>query len=364
MQIQRYKNRKIYRRLGFVFVFLCFLIFVFSCFFAFMIYKINSSTAKEEKALDFVIKKGEGVNQISAKLEENGLISNSFYFDVYVWLRKKENNLIAGTYKLNSGMSVREIADILTEGRVSKNKITILEGWTSKDIAWALSDFLSKYSETESQKQFQVNYEKQFLDEVAKVEKYKSKYDFLSDLPKGATLEGYLFPDTYQIYRDSNPEDIIQKMLDNFGKKLDDNLRKKISEQKKTIFEVVTLASIVQREVKTEAEMKKVAGVYENRLKLGKKLESDATITFITGKKNPQASYEDTKIDSPYNTYRYHGLPAGPIGNPGISAILAVIEPEEHDFLYFITRLDTGEAIFSKTIEEHLANKKKYLDAN
>jgi len=150
-------------------------------------------------------------------------------------------------------------------------------------------------------------------------------------------------------------------MLANFDKKIDEDLKKKIEDREENIFEIITLASIVQKEVQTEEDMKSVAGVYFNRLYIGRELESDVTVNYVTGKNDPTPSYEDTDTESLYNTYKYEGLPPGPVGNPGLMAIRATVNPTDHDFYYFLTRLDTGEAIFSTRGYEHEANKEKYL---
>lgn len=345
---------------------LCILMIGISLFgFFFLLYQFNSSASSETTQKDFTIKKGDTVKEISRKLEKEKLISKSFYFEMYAWFKKLEDDIKAGTYRLSSSMTLREIAETIASGKVSfEDKITILEGWTAKDIASSFADFKVKNSiDLDIQKE---NYEDEFFREISNVKKYN--FDFLKNLPENATLEGFLFPDTYQIYRDSSASDLILKMLENFDKKMnlkDSDTRlslyDEIKRQNKNLYEVIILASIVQKEVKNEDEMAKVAGVYYNRLAKKMKLESDATITYLTGKKNPQASLEDIKIKSPYNTYLNFGLPPGPISNPGFFAIKAVVFPENHDYLYFITRLDTGEAIFSKTSMEHLRNKEKYL---
>ena len=143
-------------------------------------------------------------------------------------------------------------------------------------------------------------------------------------------------------------------------KKISD-LREEIKKQNKTIFEIVVLASIIEKEAGSSKDMKKVSSVFQNRLEIGKALESDATINYITNTGRAQSTYEDLKSDSPYNTYKYTGLPPGPISNPGIEAIKSAIYPEKTDYFYFLTKKEGGEAVFSKTYQEHLKNKYKYL---
>lgn len=313
---------------------------------------------------EFIIQPGEGVNQISARLVTQGLIPNNFYFDTYLWLTKNEGKLQPGTYALSPAMSAQEIATILIEGKtLADNQVMIPEGATREEVAAAFAQFHgSHYNGAQDKERVAQQFKKEFLQTSSQADPYRAAYPFLADAPSGATLEGYLFPDTYELYSNATPEEIIKKMLDNFGKKVGEDLLTEIKKQNKTLFEKINLAAIVEREVRHEEEMKKVTGVYQNRLNLGINLQSDATITYLTKKKDPQPTYEDTQIDSPYNTYRNNGLPPGPIGNPGLQAIKAAIYPAQHNYLFFITKLDTGEAIFAKTAEEHLANKKRYLD--
>jgi UPF0755 protein len=192
-------------------------------------------------------------------------------------------------------------------------------------------------------------------------EDYSKDFSFLKDKPKNKNLEGYLFPDTYRFFTDVSGEEVILKMLSNFDNKLAPKMREDISSQGKTIFEIITMASVIEKEVRSEKDMKIVSGIFWDRIKNGQALESCATLAYILGVNKPQYSYEDTRIKSPYNTYINRGLPAGPIANPGIKAIEAAIYPEYTGYNYFLTASETGETIFSRTYEEHLINKNKYI---
>ncbi|MFA6551827.1 MAG: endolytic transglycosylase MltG, partial [Patescibacteria group bacterium] len=181
----------------------------------------------------------------------------------------------------------------------------------------------------------------------------------LADIPAGATLEGYLFPDTYRIFKNATAEDIVAKMLKNFDNKLTAEMRADIKKQGKSLPDIIILASIIEKEVPRPEDMKKIAGIFYQRLKINMALQSDATINFITNKGTTRPSADDLQINSPYNTYKNPGLPPGPISNPGIEAIKAAIYPQAGDYFYFLTTPE-GQVIYSRTYAEHLAAKYKY----
>lgn len=300
---------------------------------------------------NFVISSGESAAQIGDNLAKEGLIKDSFYFKFYLWRSGLKSSIKAGEYNLSSAMPISEIVDIISKGKIIDKEKTVLitEGLVSVEIENILvADELVKKG--------------QFTEAVdgKNLDRYYN-YEFLRDKPKDANLEGYLFPDTYIFYKKTTPEEIIEKLLSNFDKKVDSEMRAEIARQGKTIFEVITLASIVQEEANGASDMRMIAGIFENRLEMGKPLEADSTINFITGKKMPQALYSDVEKSSPYNTYKNSGLPPGPIDNPGLDAIRAVIWPEKSSYLYFLHSAD-GKAYYGKTYEEHLKNRAKYLN--
>ena len=182
----------------------------------------------------------------------------------------------------------------------------------------------------------------------------------MSELPETASLEGYLFPDTYEISEGESPEDIIKNILVNFEKKITRELKEAIALKNKSVFEIITMASMIEKEVKTINDKKIVSGILWKRLEDGMPLQVDATINYITGKNHKSALLADLKINSPYNTYKYQGLPLGPISNPGIDSILAAIYPTESKYWYYLSA-DSGKTIFSKTLKEHNAAIAKYL---
>jgi UPF0755 protein len=175
----------------------------------------------------------------------------------------------------------------------------------------------------------------------------------------GENLEGYLFPDTYYFPLDVSGEEVVRIMHENFEKKIAPYL-KEIEKSGKSLKDIIIMASLIEKEVKTKEEKELVSGILWKRLKAGIPLQVDATITYITGKKTTKIPLEDLKIDSPYNTYKYKGLPPAPICNPGLESILAALYPKESDYWYYLSKPD-GKTLFFKDYEEFIVAKAKYL---
>jgi UPF0755 protein len=312
------------------------LVFFYICFEVYI--PVNPGS---DETVTFTVQKGWSDDQIAYSLQKLGIIRSSYFFKFYAVLSLKHSSLQAGDYSLSPKMSAYDIVNKITYGDVIKNKIVILEGWDINDIG--------KYLDSKgvcSQDYF-----------VSLTEKdYSGDFDFLQDKPKDAGLEGYLFPDSYEISKGESCEDILNAMLANFGKKLTPPLRAEITSQKKSIFDIVTVASLLEKEVKTLDDKKIVSGILWKRMATGMPLQLDSTIIYITG--NPNISAKDKAIDSPYNTYKYYGLPKGPISNPGMDSITAAIYPTQTNYWYYLT---DGKTIFSETLDQHNAAKAKYL---
>lgn len=343
----------------------CFLFFIL-CSLFYLGQGIYLSKNSLETQQIFLIQKGNSLKEIAHNLEIQEFIKNKNFFFIYIFLKGDSKKIKAGEYIISSSQSISEIADKFIEGDIIKEKITIIEGWDIRDIAG--------YFENEGMFQGEdifeiigfplVDYSK--TKNLPLPKDFSDEFSFLKDKPKDLGLEGYLFPDTYEINKqgliDNNKfiEEIIKKILRNFDEKINSNLREEIQKQDKTIFEIVTMASLLEREVKSINDKKIVSGILWKRLKNKVALQVDATISYITGKKTVENFKEDVKIDSPYNTYKYRGLPLGPISNPGLDSILASIYPEDSDFWYYLSTPE-GETIFSKTLEEHNIARVKYL---
>ncbi len=339
-----------------------FILFVLGTFYLVQgVYLPKNSTSQIEKL--FLIERGQGVKEISVNLEKESLIKDENFFKIYILLKGKTKKLQAGEYLISPSMTIPEITEKFVLGEIVKEKITIIEGWNVGDIAW----YLENKGMFQAEELFEligfpmIDYSK--ATDLPKPKDFSQEYDFLKDKPKNLGLEGYLFPDTYYVDRGETIEEIIRMILDNFDKKLTADLRREISDQGKTIFEIIITASLVEKEVRTIEDKKIVSGILWKRLKNGIPLQVDATIACITGKKTTRISKEETQIDSPYNTYKYRGLPLGPISNPGFESILASVYHEDSDYLYYLSTPE-GETIFSRVLEEHNIAKAKYLKNN
>ncbi|MBI4321652.1 MAG: endolytic transglycosylase MltG [Chloroflexi bacterium] len=302
----------------------------------------------------FPIRKGETASTIATRLETSRLISNAWLFRVVARLRGVENRLEAGEYLLRRNMTVNEIIDELQGGRYLGSMITVIEGWRMEEIA----DLLHK---------------RKVVDRAEFLRLANSAFfdaEFLRSRPPNSSLDGYLFPDTYRVPPGITASDLITTMLKNFGEHFDGPMREQATKRGLTIHQVATLASIVEREAAVAGERSIIASVYLNRLKRNMPLQADPTVQYAVaaarlgqvdenGYWKKSLTTADLAFDSPYNTYRYRGLPPGPIANPGLASLKSALEPAETDFLYFVAR-DDGSHAFARTLQEHDSNVSKY----
>ena len=311
------------------------LFFIFSLFFLIAILFItaiyfpleeNSTTQKIVN-----IPSGTNAKEIVDVLEKNEIIrKNNYTFRILIKLSKLEDKLKFGEYNLSPSMNMLQILDKLVKGEVIEHKITIPEGYTYTQIA----ELLDKK-------------------EIAEKETFLK---LLEDSEK--SLEGYLFPDTYELPKQYGAENIVKVMLLNYNQiAIENKFADKAEKIGFSMEEIIILASIIEKESKFTKERRQVSSVFHNRLKKDIKLQSCASIQYILKEPKEKLEESDLKIDSPYNTYLYKGLPPGPISNPGLDSIMAALEPAEEDYLYFVLG-ENGRHIFSKTYQEHLKNKK------
>jgi len=309
----------------------------------------------DRKPVRVVIRRGSNAGDVAQKLGENRLIRSRLIFKMVCRLSGQSEKLKPGVYEFNRAMSAPEIISQLVDGRSLASWVTMPEGFTIRQMADLLDD-----------KQL-VN-GRSFVTAAISDGGTLGEYSFLVD----GNLEGYLFPDTYLIPRDSNADSIIRQMLGTFQRKVVKSLRREIGATIRNRFKLgradfaeglrrlLTMASLVEREAKIPKDRSMVAAVLWNRLAKGMKLEVDATLSYVPGESTDNKDhvyYRDLGVDSPYNTYRHAGLPLGPICNPGLASIKAVMEPAKVDYVYYVAKPD-GSHIFTRTLEEHLAAKK------
>ncbi len=313
--------------------------------------EIESPASDDPTPILFTVTPGETAVTIATRLERAGLIRDAVLFRLLVRYRGVDGQLEAGDYQLRPNMSLEEIVNALQSGRPSETTITIPEGWRAEEIA----ETLEERGPVEAE---------EFLRTVREGE---FEYDFLSDRPEGISLEGYLFPDTYGVPPDFEAAQIIDMMLANFARRFTAEMRQEVTRRGMSIHEVLTVASLVEREARIPEERPIIASIYLNRLETGWLLESDATAQYALGYqegtgqwwKSPVSLDEMIQIHSPYNTYLYPGLPPGPICNPGLASIQAVINPAETNYLFLYHKGD-GSHAFAETYEEHLENQRRY----
>lgn len=303
-----------------------------------------ASIAKDANGVDISgeisvdIPEGAGAATVAEQLYDNGIIKYPRAFRVYSRFGGYDGDYQPGKITVKQGMSYNDILDTLILADRGTIRVTIPEGYTLSQIAQILAE--AGLCTTDD---FFMALDPSLYD-----------YRFLEALPERETkMEGYLFPATYDISPEATPREIVDMMLKTFDENFTDTYYARAKELGRSVDEIITLASIVERETNADTERAKVAGVFYNRLEINMPLESCATVQYVLGENKPVLSVEDTQIDSPYNTYRNYGLPIGPISSPGADCIKAVLYPEDTDAFFFVLGAD-GEHIFSKTYEEHV----------
>jgi UPF0755 protein len=310
---------------------------------------INNPASDDPSTVPFVVEIGETAYSISDKLLEQGLITNADLFRLFLRYNGLDAKLEAGDYVLRRNMNFREIAEALQKANFEEVTVSIPEGWRAEQIAEKLTAegimdgavFLA------------------FVRQGSGID-----HPLLADHPAGASYEGYLFPDTYRIPANGKPEDLIVRMLDNMAAKLPSNALDMAAGQGYSFRDILTIASIVEREAVVDAERPTIASVYLNRIAQGMYLQADPTVQYAMGYqtdtgqwwKTPVLLEEYSQVNSPYNTYMNPGLPPGPIANPGADSILAALNPAQTDFLFFMGCGGEGAHLFANNYAEHEQN--------
>ncbi len=325
----------------------------------FLYSEIYTAEAQHAEKVEFTIKSGESVTALSEHLDEKQIIRNAWIFRKYLSLKNLDVKVRAGEFQVESPITLARVAEALKHPSQSEREITIIPGWTLRDIA--------TYFEKEgvaSKKEFYdlvgepaVNY-KTILDGP----KVQFDLEVFSDKPKHVSFEGYFAPDTFRVFADASLKDIVKKIMQHRNSQFTEQMYEDIKKSNRTVFEVITIASLLEKEVRGEEDKKVVSDLFWRRYDSNWALQADSTVHYAVGTDgNVFTTKEDRESASPWNTYRYPGLPLGPISNPSVESITAAIYPKKNDYWYFLTTLDTGEVKYGKTLEQHNANVQKYL---
>lgn len=284
-----------------------------------------------------VIPYGATTPEVGRRLEASGVVRSASHFAYAARLRGVTRSLHQGEYRVSPAMRLLDIVDKIATGDVVLHAVTVPEGYTAIQIADTLA--AKGLGDTGA------------LREIVRSGAGRYPYEFLRNVP-GGSLEGYLFPDTYHLPRFVDEREVIGAFLQRFGEVVVPSWR--LLGGGRSLHEIITVASMIEREAQVPAERPLIAGVMYNRLKRGWRLEVDATVLYALGRHKSIVTYEDLKVKSPYNTYLHEGLPPGPIANPGIGAITAALSPAKTDYLFYVAHAD-GSHVFNKTLTAHLA---------
>lgn len=310
---------------------------------------INTPASDDPSPVPFTVAIGETAVSVANKLYEQNLISDPDVFRRFLSYNGLDASLEAGDYELRRNMTMREIAETLQKANFEEVSVTIPEGWRAEQVAELLT-------------------QQKIMDGTAFLAAVRQgvgvDHPLLADRPAGASYEGYLFPDTYRLPIKATPEDLIRRMVENMASKIPPNALDLAAGQGHTFFEIITIASIVEREAVVPEERSTIASVYLNRLAQGMYLQADPTVQYAMGYqtdagvwwKTPVTLEEYSQVNSPYNTYLNPGLPPGPIASPGASSIIATLQPEKTDYIFFMGCGGEGKHLFANNYETHQQN--------
>ncbi len=329
--------------------------------------ELNQAVSDDPTPVTFAVDQGETAAEVATRLAESGLVVNGEVFQRFMTYHGLDVSLEAGTYSLRPNMTMHEIAEALQYGGADTSTVTIPEGWRMEQTAWLLEQQGTMRGD----------------DFLAYANTAQYDYPWLADRPPDSSLEGYLFPDTYELPSEATPANLVDTMLATFDARVAPEIEGRLpgkmifdletgDYRPLTVYDVVILASIVEREAVVDEERPVIASVYYNRLdpvyveETALRLSADPTIQYAKGYDpetgnwwNPMLPGEGQTLDSPYNTFRVQGLPPGPICSPGLASILAVLNPADTDYLYFHA-IGDGSHVFASTLEEHLQNQQQY----
>jgi len=315
--------------------------------YGFYFYNDNLTAVDEGKTKMITIEGGSSSDDIGAILLDNNLIKNLTVYKIYLRQSNLGNQLKAGDFEISDNLSLPEVVDLIIQGEnINKTtNFTVPEGLNVTEVGKLLSE---KFEFTQEE----------FLTLTELVDIYRDSYEFLEDR-EIVTLEGFLYPNTYNVYVDSTADDIITIMLKGFDNIYQEHIKGNTGD--KSVYEIVKMASVVEGEAQVDEERPIIASVFYNRIEIGMMLQSCATVQYALGEKKEKLYEEDLKVESLYNTYQHTGLPIGPINSPGLTSIKAALNPAQTDYIYFLAKGD-GSHYFTDDYNDFLDAKAKYIN--
>jgi len=327
----------------------------------FLYTEIYTAEAQNSDAVTFEIKEQENLTDVTKRLEQRNIIRNKWLFEKYLSLKGLDKKVRPGKFKVTSPITLARVAQSLKNPAVNETEITIIPGWNLYDIA---AYFERKNIIRNKDQFFQIaGIPTQETDNYY-IDIFSDTPALLESKPRGVSLEGYLRPDTYKIYKDSSIEEIVKKLVRARADQFDQQMFQQMKEKERTVHEILTVASMLESEVKDKEDKRKVADILWRRLKKDWPLQMDSTVHYIAGKTDTKFTTDEQRGSlNSFNTYKYPGLPPGPISNPSLDSIKAAINPIENDYFYFLT--DSNSKVhYAETLSEHNRNVQKYIRSN
>ena len=307
-------------------------------FFIWYLASAHTKLMLQDDTFELHVKSGDTLVSLLQNLDDQDIISNTTWFRFYTKLHPQKSNIQAGFFTLKKGTTYLQLLEILQNAKPQVISVTFLEGWR-------VNQYIQKLAHS--------GFDKKLLEKCLQTCTFD--YHFITDEVQEYQYEGYLYPDTYYFHKEAQPFDIFNRLLGNFDKKTRD-----LSFDQQNIFEVITIASMIEKEEKKTKEKYIISGVMHNRIRDGVTLGIDATVLYALGDWKAELNYTTLAIDSPYNTRKYAGLPPSPIANPSVESIKAALSPKQTDYYYYLHDKE-GNTHFSTTLTGHNSKKAQYL---
>jgi UPF0755 protein len=320
--------------------------------------ELFGATAQDVDSITFSIESGESVAALAQRLETEQIIRSSFFFRQYLQWKGLDTTVRAGNFTVEAPITLARVVAALQYPSQEEREITIIPGWTLKDIA---EYFVAEGIATSTTDVYTFTGNPAQVPTTVTLD-FEEPLFILQDIPDGISLEGYLRPDTYRIFVNSSLEEVLRKIILARDSQISETMRQAIQKSGRTVHQIMTVASLLEKEVRGEENKRIVSDLFWRRYDTAWPMQADSSVHYIFGTSGSVFTTKEMRDSlNPYNTYKYPGLPPGPIGTPSLLAIEAAIDPEPNDYWYFLTTLDTGEVKYGRTLDEHNVNVQRYL---